>query len=241
MSTIDVDKLKAAAESIQTSLGIFDGGQTAIGEGIMVSSGVSQLPLLDEYLHMTGKTEEGDTDPTEQEHGSTPGEQTQQELQAALDQINLKENEQTMEAMEEALSDSYMADQVEISVTEDFVQLSLDGAFLFESGQAQIREESFPILNQIGLLLESYAEGTIEVEGHTDNVPIHNGRFADNEELSSARALSVFYYLRDHTLLDPAVIKHSGRGENVPIADNATEAGRARNRRVEIKMYNGNL
>jgi len=55
--------------------------------------------------------------------------------------------------------------------------------------------------------------------------------------LSSARALAVFEYLVDNSGLDPAMVKHSGRGEYVPIADNSTPEGRAQNRRVEIKIY----
>ena len=72
----------------------------------------------------------------------------------------------------------------------------------------------------------------------TDIVPIHSAKFANNNELSSARALNVFDYLVENTNLDPADIKHSGRGEYVPIADNTTEEGRAKNRRVEIRIYN---
>ncbi len=88
------------------------------------------------------------------------------------------------------------------------------------------------------MILERYAGSVIEVEGHTDNVPMHNAQFANNNELSSARALSVFDYLMENTSLDPAMIKHSGRGEYVPVADNGTDAGRAKNRRVEIRIYN---
>ena len=65
-----------------------------------------------------------------------------------------------------------------------------------------------------------------------------NKNFGSNDELSSFRALSVFQYLMETTDLDPAKIKHSGRGEYIPIADNSTAEGRARNRRVEIKIYN---
>ena len=89
-----------------------------------------------------------------------------------------------------------------------------------------------------GAELERYAEGIIEVEGHTDNVPMNGYKYSDNDELSSARAISVFRYLMEHTTIDPVMIKHSGRGEYVPIADNSTPEGRALNRRVEIKIYN---
>ena len=97
---------------------------------------------------------------------------------------------------------------------------------------------SYPVLDQVGVILERYAEGTIEIEGHTDNVPMSSARYANNNELSDARALSVFDYLVAHTALNPANIKHSGRGEYVPVADNSTEEGRAKNRRVEIRIYN---
>ena len=88
------------------------------------------------------------------------------------------------------------------------------------------------------MILDSYAENTIEIEGHTDNVPISTARYANNNELSSSRALSMFDYLVEHTSLQPAQIKHSGRGEYMPVADNSTPEGRAKNRRIEIRIYN---
>ena len=89
----------------------------------------------------------------------------------------------------------------------------------------------------IGAILEKYAAYTIEIEGHTDNVPMHSAKYANNNELSAARALAVFDYLLANTSLDPAMIKTSGRGEYKPIADNSTAEGRAKNRRVEIRIY----
>ena len=85
----------------------------------------------------------------------------------------------------------------------------------------------------------TYDNNIIEVEGHTDNVPIHSSKYEGNNVLSMYRALAVANYPAGyHNTGSPAYIKSSGRGEYVPIADNATPEGRARNRRVEIKIYN---
>ena len=130
-----------------------------------------------------------------------------------------------------------MEGMVDVDFTSQYVSLTLNGALLFDSGSADIKTDSLPILDKIGVILKKYGKSIIEIEGHTDNVPIHTSRFADNNELSSARALSVFKYLIETADLDPAMVKHSGRGEYVPIADNSTEVGRAKNRRVEIKIY----
>ena len=114
----------------------------------------------------------------------------------------------------------------------------MNGSLLFDSGSATIKDSAVGTLDKVGKILETYADGTIEIEGHTDNVPISNSKFANNDELSDARALSVFQYLRDNSDLDPAMIKHTGRGAYVPIADNGTPEGRQLNRRVEIRIYN---
>jgi len=119
------------------------------------------------------------------------------------------------------------------------VQLTMKGALLFESGKSELKQNSLVVLDKAGVILERYGENTtIEIEGHTDNVPINSARFASNEELSSARALSVFYYLVENTSLDPLMLKHAGMGDRMPIADNSTIEGRSKNRRVEIRIYN---
>ena len=102
----------------------------------------------------------------------------------------------------------------------------------------EIREDALPLIDKIGAILSNYDSNIIEIEGHTDNVPISNDRFPNNNVLSMFRALSVADYIRETTQLDPALIKSSGRGEYVPVADNTIPEGRARNRRVEIKIYN---
>ena len=123
-----------------------------------------------------------------------------------------------------------------MTFTSQYVQLTLRGAILFDSGKAELKSDSLPVVEKVALILDRYAESTIEIEGHTDNVPISTSRFESNDVLSSYRALAMFDYLVQNTSLDPAMLKHSGRGEYVPVADNSTPEGRAKNRRIEIKI-----
>ena len=222
MSEIDVDKWQQVAMSFSENFSIFSGGVSAIGDGFLISNGVSQLNELDDYINSTGKTAESEEFVNELE------EFEEKQLAAA---------EQLAEEIEEAVEESQFADEIDVDFTAQYVSLTLNGALLFDSGSAELKEEAKPLMDKIGQLLARYAQSTIEIEGHTDNVPIHNARFADNNELSSFRALSVFNYFMETTFLDPATIKHSGRGEYLPVADNATPEGRAQNRRVEIKIY----
>ena len=99
--------------------------------------------------------------------------------------------------------------------------------------------EAEAILQKVAVVLNQYDKNIIEIEGHTDNVPLSNkSKYESNEVLSMYRALSVADLIRRETKLNPAYIKSAGRGDYVPIADNSTPEGRARNRRVVIKIYN---
>jgi chemotaxis protein MotB len=142
------------------------------------------------------------------------------------------------EQLEEAVEDAGLQEFVEIDFDAEYVQLSLSGAILFDSGKADILEDAYPIVDKICAILEGYSDNLIEVEGHTDNVPMTSNTFEDNDVLSMYRALTVANYIRSNTSIEASHIKSSGRGEYSPIADNSTAEGRARNRRVEIKIYN---
>ena len=237
MSTIQEDKLAALVASMNNTFSIFDAGATAIGEGILISNGVSQLNELDQYINSTGKTADSDTEGENFEEFEKSPDATEK-MEEILEQEKLQQNEETAENVEEALQEEAIGDQVDVSFTAQYIQLTMKGALLFDSGSAELKEESREVVSKVGRVLEQYSGGTVEIEGHTDNVPITTARYASNEELSSARALSVFYYLKDNTYLNPADLKHAGMGERVPVADNSTEAGRSMNRRVEIRIYN---
>ncbi len=231
MSTVDEVKQEKVVASFNQMFSVFEGGAQAIGDGMLISNGVSQLNELDEFINSTGKMDDG-------EMISEDVAESVAEAQEAMEEAQMEESEKLAEKIQEALDEKDMADEVDVTFTAQFVQLTLKGALLFDSGSVLLKEEARPVLDQVGLILERYAEGTIEIEGHTDNVPMSGAKYSNNDELSSGRALSVFNYILSITNLDPANIKHAGRGEYLPVADNATPEGRAKNRRVEIKIYN---
>ena len=235
MSSVDEVKYNELVASLNNTFSIFEAGATAIGDGILISNGVSQLNELDQYINSTGKAADSTVDGEDfKEH-----DQGSKTLEEALEEQNLKNNELLAELIQESVNENRVSDQIEVSFSAQYVQLTMKGALLFDSGKADIKEESRAVLDKAGAILERYGENTtIEIEGHTDNVPINSAQYASNEELSSARALSVFYYLIENTSLDPTMLKHAGMGEREPIADNSTAEGRSRNRRVEIRIYN---
>ena len=256
MSNVDEAKFDEVSQSFQQNFSIFKGGAKAIGDGVLVSNGVSQLNMLDEYINSTGKVADSDTQNTEfkenaQGEMDSKMQELAEELGASKEEIKelqesiqnlenekLKLSEELAERIEESLAENFLSDQVDVTFDANCVVLTFNGAFLFDSGKADLKTEALPMLNKIGKILSKYADDNIEIEGHTDSVPLNGGRYENNDVLSSYRALAVFDYLKDNASIDPSIMKHSERGEYEPIADNSTPEGRAKNRRVEIKIYN---
>ena len=226
MSSVNEEKFEKVVASFQSTFSILPGGGASIGEGELISSGISQLENFDSYYNQQLSS---------QSDGQT---EEEKDITEAYEQQELEESEDMAQQLENALSQYGIQDDVEVDFNAEYVTLNMNGALLFDSASAELRDEAYPLVNKLGKILVTYDNNIIEVEGHTDNVPIHSSKYEDNNVLSMYRALAVANYLRDTTTLDPAYIKSSGRGEYVPIADNATPEGRARNRRVEIKIYN---
>ena len=226
MSSVNEEKFEKVIASFQSTFSILPGGGASIGEGELISSGISQLENFDSYYNQQLSS---------QSDGQT---EEEKDITEAYEQQELEESEDMAQQLENALSQYGIQDDVEVDFNAEYVTLNMNGALLFDSASAELRDEAYPLVNKLGKIMVTYDNNIIEVEGHTDNVPIHSSKYEDNNVLSMYRALAVANYLRDTTTLDPAYIKSSGRGEYVPIADNATPEGRARNRRVEIKIYN---
>ncbi len=121
---------------------------------------------------------------------------------------------------------------VAVTQTQDNqLKLNIPSDISFDTGRSEIKPSLRPILDQFANGLSNQPNTEVRIVGHTDNV----GSNATNDPLSLQRAQSARDYLAARGV-NPSHISIEGRGEHEPIADNATEAGRARNRRVEIFM-----
>ena len=242
MSSVDAAKFEAVVASLQSSFSILPAGGSSVGDAGMISSGISQLQQMDVYYspqansaaHDNEVEGDGGDNPTE----GNPDEESFEQAMEELEERQLAESERMANEIQAMTEEYGIQDQVEVSFNAQYVQLTLNGAVLFDSGVAEIKSEAIPLIDKIAQILNNYKENVIEIEGHTDNVPIHSGKYENNDVLSMYRALSVADHIRANSEVPAGHIKSSGRGEYIPVADNSTPEGRARNRRVEVKVFN---
>lgn len=130
--------------------------------------------------------------------------------------------------------------KITIQQLRDRLTITVVDRVLFESGSDAITPEGRDVLNRVGAALKDVRDRQIHISGHTDNVqigPSLRGRFKTNWELSTARATSVVRYLVDHADVVPQLLTAVGHAYTKPVADNDSEEGRSRNRRIEIILY----
>lgn len=134
----------------------------------------------------------------------------------------------------ESFTSEIEADKLRLYSDERGMVINIYSDDLFESGSVILTEDIKPLLQKIATLLQKYPEHPVNIEGHTDTVPIENLPFLDNLALSSARADNVVRYLTEAGGLDKERFKSIACSWFHPIATNKTPDGRKKNRRVEI-------
>lgn len=154
-----------------------------------------------------------------------------QRLQQLIDQQK-QQTEKLRQKMAEALG-SFNSDQLSVFTKNGKVYVSLSEKLLFPSGSAEVNKEGKEALGKIAEALEQSPDININIEGHTDTVPIKL-RFQDNWALSVARSTAVLRILTQNYQMDPKRFTASGRSQYEPVADNDSAEGRALNRRTEI-------
>ncbi|MBU3804949.1 MAG: OmpA family protein [Candidatus Cellulosilyticum pullistercoris] len=208
MSTVDADKFEALTSSLTASIGIFSGGETIQMDTNVLQNGMSYFPVQDTTLSLQGVSAR----------------------QQALTE--------TQEELSEYIQSKDLDDKVTVEKTGEEIIMRFADVLLFDTGKAEIKAGAVPTLSAIGEQLKSYMEQgyILNIEGHTDNVPIQTSQFPSNWYLSSARAIAVASFYIDEMGFDRTKVTCVGCGEFQPVASNETAEGRAMNRRVDIKL-----
>ncbi len=140
----------------------------------------------------------------------------------------------TYEGLVSDLESEVAAGQIQIEQLRSGVRLNLTQDVLFASGEARLNQAGASVVSKVAKRLREIPHA-VEVQGHTDNVPISTARFPSNWELAAARATEVVRLLAKQGV-SPARLRAVSFGEYVPVASNDTPAGRAKNRRIEIRL-----
>lgn len=168
----------------------------------------------------------------------TKSEQSLQEQQQRLQQLQnlLDQQKQKAEELRKKMTDalvSFNASDLSITQKNGKVYVSLSENLLFPSGSAVVNEKGKEALGKLAEVLNGSPDISVNIEGHTDSIPIRV-KYQDNWALSTARAASIVRILVNDYKVDPVRVIASGHSQYDPVDTNSTEEGRAKNRRTEI-------
>nr|WP_255654512.1 flagellar motor protein MotB [Cohnella sp. REN36] len=152
----------------------------------------------------------------------------------------VKQEQENLEKLKSQL-DQYikkngLSSQLETQLNQSQLMITIRDNALFPSGSADVKPDARKLAVAIGAMLEKYPDYEVIVSGHTDNQPISTYEFASNWELSSKRAINFMKILLQNQIFDPKKFSAIGYGEYRPLEKNDTDAGRAKNRRVEVSI-----
>lgn len=165
-------------------------------------------------------------------------EQEKRQLDAASQQ-----NKAQYDALVGSLTEEVKKGELQVRQYKDMLTVDVAEQVFFDSGRANLKASGRQVLEKVAQALKGYEDKVIRVVGHTDNVPIAKALqpvFPSNWELSVARATTVVRFLQQAGI-DPTRMIASGRAEYQPVADNTSEEGRRKNRRIEITLINRSL
>jgi chemotaxis protein MotB len=221
-SQVDKRKVGKLALAIQVAfqqLGVFDTSNT-------------QIPLNDSEAIPFSKVQV-----VENAERTSDLERFVQPMKGILAPINSAPMKDIQAELEKALAPEIKKHVVDIKETREGLVVSLREMGFYESGSAFMKPSAQGAVDRLAAILGPRTE-SLRIEGHTDNVPIHNSRYASNWELSTARASELIKLFVQRYHFDPARLSAAGYGEYHPVASNDTATGRARNRRVDIVILN---
>ena len=154
-------------------------------------------------------------------------------------EAELQKLKATYDELVSSLKGEIEAGEIQIRRMKDRLSVNLVEKILFDSGKADLKGSGVEVLRKVGAQLARIKDKRIQIEGHTDDVPIGGRlqeRFPTNWELSAGRALAVVHFLQDQVGIDPVKLSGAGYGEYQPAASNESVEGKASNRRIEIVL-----
>jgi chemotaxis protein MotB len=230
-SKTDLHKYELMAQSLAASFGVsFVQGQGNVGgQIIFADQPVLSEPLDDEQDALQKEFEDAFDEPEEVELLEDPAPQSEvKQLDPNIERLT--------ESLVDQLEEEILSNALSVSYDADKVVVRFSEATTFPSGSHELKGEMFSILEKIEGVLAS-CNGEIIVSGYTDDLPVNSSRFRSNWDLSAARAVSVVHQLIFNNKLDANRVSAAGRAETNPLAPNDSRENRAKNRRVEISVF----
>lgn len=215
MSEVDANKYQAVANSLSVAL-----------------SGKS-MSLLDSAGPSAVKGNSGQQ--VKEGTGASPQEQGQLDaIKKQIEEFIKTENAQASSNNQgTAGTSTKLSNYIVVTEQERGLVISFKDTLLFQSGSDELNPQARVIITKVGQSLQAIPN-YIRVEGHTDNLPIHNSQFQSNWELSVLRATNVVHVLQDDAGISPDRLSTIGYGEYRPLVPNNDEFNRSMNRRVDI-------
>jgi chemotaxis protein MotB len=145
--------------------------------------------------------------------------------------------EPALKLLAKELESDIRAGRMQVRMEGRGLVVSLSQSTFFPSGEDSLDPSTYGSLEIVAAAVRDLPN-SIRAEGHTDSLPIHSPRFQSNWDLSAARAIAVMQLFRDRCGIAPGRMAVTGYADTVPLDDNASETGRARNRRVDVVILN---
>ena len=243
ISSVNISKYQTLQQSLKAAFSgsILPGGRSIIQSGSQSTTAHTPATAEIPSLVPLNPVAASKANPSIASSKASAASLNSKQLEAALNSMSAALKEQASLAALKQKLDAYakahgLNNEVQTVIDRrGLVVRVLTDQLLFASGQATLQPAGFPLLNEVAQLLNVDKSHPITVEGHTDNVPISSSQYPSNWELSTDRATTVVRYLIAKGV-NRGRLGAVGYADLHPIAGNATAAGRARNRRVEIVL-----
>ena len=216
--------------SSQTDKGKAKQVSEAVEKALKEGSSMSSVPPA--VAKVLGGTVDDKGQGNAQMHGPGGAQKAAKEEQQEVMELTF-----SLKTLSTELEQEIKQGKVEVSMTPRGIVVSLKQAAFFPSGTDAVDLTTMPTLEKVAGALKAVSN-PVRIEGHTDAVPIHTPRFRSNWDLSASRSIAIMETLSNRFEIASTRLSIAGYADTVPVADNTTPEGRARNRRVDLVILN---